>query len=166
MAVLMRILPYDRFTLETPASVAEVIGHLEPHIEAPKIWQWRVPPNHAPYCGTISEDGFKIRRVIHYRNSFLPQVRGRFESLPNGTAVHITLSLHPMVSIFLIFWGSSWGSASLLFLFAALFSEDVGLETLLFIPLPFIVLFIFWCAFWLEANRACQDLSEILRIHH
>lgn len=161
----MRILPYHRLTLKTSDSVMEIIHRLEAHIEAPKIWEWRRSPDHAPYCGTISPDGFNIRRVIDYRNSFLPQIRGRFEPLPDGTTVHITLSLHPIVSSFLLFWGSSWCSISLLFLVATLFSEDMELETLLFIPLPIIVLLIFSWVFWSEVDRACQDLTHIINHH-
>ncbi|MDJ1176443.1 hypothetical protein [Roseofilum capinflatum] len=162
----MRILPYDHFTLKTSVTIPELIHHLETRIEEPKIWEWRSSGTHAPYRGTLSPDGFKIQRVIHYRNSFLPQIRGRFEALPDGTAVHITLSLHPFVSSFLLFWGSSWLSISLLFLFSALFSDNVGLDTLTFIPFPIMVLFFFWLIFWFEADRDRQDLTQMITTLH
>lgn len=80
----MQLLPYSRFTLKTHESLLAVINKLDAHIEAPKPFRKKLSRNHAPYTGTISSDGFEIRRIIHYRNSFLPKTRGRFESGSQG----------------------------------------------------------------------------------
>src|SRR5579883_738093 len=100
----VRLLPYDTFTLQTPDSLAIVLARMATQIEPPKAMRWHISRNHLPYEGTLSETGFHISRIIHYRNSFLPIIRGRFEPSPAGTAVQITMRLHPVVIAFLVFW--------------------------------------------------------------
>ncbi|MGF1491355.1 MAG: hypothetical protein ACFBSC_02645 [Microcoleaceae cyanobacterium] len=64
----MKLLPQEHFTVESPASLAEVMQRLERQIEAPRV-RWGFSKNHPPYMGRLSENGFEIRRIIHYRNS-------------------------------------------------------------------------------------------------
>lgn len=160
----MQLLPYSRFTLKTHESLPTVIDQLNSHIEAPKPFRWTLSRNHAPYTGTISSDGFEIRRIIHYRNSFLPKIRGRFESGSQGTVIHITMGLHPLVIGFLVFWYLTWYSATIpIFLLGGLSGDVAIAEALLFLGLPIVVLFAFWCAFWYEANRSRRELTQIIR---
>lgn len=65
----------------------------------------------APFIGSVQDGSFKIRRDIRYRNSFLPIIWGRV--LPNGvgTRVFVTMLLHPLVLLFMIFWLGSVGYA-------------------------------------------------------
>ncbi|MEL7034300.1 MAG: hypothetical protein AAFO04_01575 [Cyanobacteria bacterium J06592_8] len=159
----MRLLPQEKFTLRTPEPLSKIIERLEAKIEAPKTFRWRVSRNHPPYAGTISEDGFKIYRIIHYRNSFLPIIRGEFQSFLNETQVHITMSLHPFILAFLIFWFSTFFSVLIPIVLHEILSENglVFPETL-FLGLPIFVLFTFWCAFWYEANYSRNELTQII----
>lgn len=158
----MQLLPYNSFTLHTHRPLADVAARLDAHIEAPRL-RWGFSRDHAPYAGTISYSGFEIRRVIHYRNSFLPQIRGRFEELPRGTNVHIAMGLHPFVTVFLLFWFALWYSICIPIFLSGAGSGDVPTEAGIFLGMPLAVLFAFWCAFWYEAKRAQQELTEIVR---
>ncbi|MBD0346790.1 MAG: hypothetical protein ICV63_18590, partial [Coleofasciculus sp. Co-bin14] len=132
-------------------------------IEAPKAIRWSYSGNHAPYEGTLSSSGFEIHRIIHYRNSFLPNIRGRFESLADGTLIRVTMRLHPFVTAFLLFWFLAWYSATIpMFLFGVL-SGDVTREALLFLGMPIVLLVAFWGAFWCEANRSRRELMQIIQ---
>ena len=160
----MQLLPYHTFTLKTHEPLPDVIDKLNAHIEAPKTFRWTFSRNHAPYAGRISSDGFEVRRIIHYRNSFLPTIRGRFESGSQGTVIRITMRLHPLVIGFLVFWYFTWYSATIPLFFFGIFSGDVVIvEGLLFLGLPIFVLLTFWCAFWYEANRSRRELTQIVR---
>ena len=157
----MKLLPYEIFTVETREPLPSVVDRLAAQIEAPRI-RWGFSRDHKPYQGTISETGFEIRRIIHYRNSFLPKIRGQFEATPQGTLVRIKMGLYPFVTAFLLFWFFSWYSFVIpLFLSSgALFGEE-------FVPwlpvvLPLVVLFAFWWAFWCEARRSRRELTAIL----
>lgn len=159
----MQLLPYDTFTIHTQEQLLDVFEKLDAQIEAPKAFRWSFSRRHAPYAGTISSSGFKIHRIQNLRNSFLPNIRGRFESSSEGTLIHITLKLHPFVTAFLLFWYSVWYSISIpVFLFGAL-SGDVDVFTAFqFVGLPIVLLLVFWCAFWSEANRSRRELTQII----
>jgi hypothetical protein len=160
----VHFLPYDTFTIQTQEQLLDVIQKLDAHIEAPKAFRWNFSRNHAPYAGTLNSSGFEIHRIIHYRNSFLPNIHGRFEALSDGTLIRITMRLHPLVNAFLIFWYLVWYSATIpIFLFGAL-SGDVDVFTALqFLGMPIAILFVFWYAFWSEANRSRCELAQIIR---
>ena len=68
-------------------------------------WSWRSrDPASPPFMGTVRDDSFRLRRDIRGRNSFLPQVRGHFASIPTGTRVCVTMFVHPLVVLFMAFW--------------------------------------------------------------
>jgi len=159
----MQLLPRDTFTIQSHKSLPEVIERLKEHIEAPKAIRWHFSHNHAPYEGTISSSGFEIRRIIDYRNSFLPNIRGRFDSSSAGTRIRITMGLHPFVTAFLIFWNSVWYSVSIPhFVFGALSGDIDTFIAMQFVVLPIVLLFVFWCWFWYEAHRSRQELEQLL----
>ncbi|MEO1401051.1 MAG: hypothetical protein AAFV72_07295 [Cyanobacteria bacterium J06635_1] len=155
----MKIFPYKAFTLKTPDSLAMVKQRLAGHIEAPKLVRWQFSRDHAPYQGTISDDGFEIRRIIHYRNSFLPNIHGRFESTPTGTEVHITMQLHPLVLAFMCAWGGIWYMGALPI---ALFGGIPILMGLAILAMPLAMLSLFLGTFQYEAERSHRDLTRIV----
>lgn len=154
----MKILPHDTFTVVTPDPLPIVLQRLSDNIESTKIF--RFSRAHAPYQGTFSEQGFKISRIIHYRNSCLPLIRGRLEPQPNGTAIHVQMSLHPIVMVFLGFWYWAWYGAVIPMTVAGVVP---GLMAAAMIGLPIGLLVIFGIAFWTEAKRSRNDLIQILR---
>ncbi|MDY6939861.1 MAG: hypothetical protein SWY16_19685 [Cyanobacteriota bacterium] len=158
----MKILPYDTLTVKTDRSLADIIHNLEVHIEEPQGIRWTPRSDRALYSGTISESGFEIHRIIHYRNSFLPRIKGQFEPSRNGTIVRATLSLHPFITAFSIFWWCMWYSIAIPICLAGWLSDDIGLETILPLGMPIAIFFIFWCAFWTEANRSRHELTEMI----
>lgn len=157
----MNLLPYARVSIQTTTPLSAVIAALEAHIEAPRV-RWGFSRDHAPYTGTLTESGFEIHRIIHYRNSFLPRIRGQFEALPQGTIVHVTLSLHPLVLAFLLFWLCTWYGILLPVAVIGMLAGDVPPEIVPFIGLPLLALVAFWGAFWYEAKRSQRDLAQIV----
>jgi len=57
-----------------------------------------------PFVGYVKEDSFTLRRNIRYQNSFLPLIRGRILPTETGTQVKVTMFMHPLVAIFMVFW--------------------------------------------------------------
>ncbi|MFZ1027139.1 MAG: hypothetical protein WAN66_13065 [Limnoraphis robusta] len=160
----MQLLPHETFTLRSREPLSKIIEKLEAKIEPQKIIRWGFSRRHLPYEGTISHSGFQIHRIIHYRNSFLPLIRGKFESLPNETLVHITMRLHPFVMTFLIFVFSTLYSLSLAVFFSEILSGNVPVfEAVLFLGFPLFTLFSFWCVFWYEVNRSRRELTQIIQ---
>ncbi|QKQ75008.1 hypothetical protein [Nostoc sp. TCL240-02] len=154
----MKLLPHDSFTISTPDALPVVMQRLNAKVEPQKAF--RFSNNHAPYQGTISEESFQIRRVIHYRNSFLPLIRGRFEVESQQTVIHVQMSIHSFVMVFLGFWFLFWYSAVVPI---ALTGAMPNYVAALFVVMPMLMLFIFWTAFWSEANRSRSELTQILQ---
>jgi len=103
-------------TTEQPQIVAERIRPLVG--EDPGWWKylwrswWRVGP---PFIGSVGDNSFRLRRDIHYRNSFLPLIRGHIFPVGTGTRINVTMHLHPVVGLFILFLlaaaahGAAWG---------------------------------------------------------
>ncbi|HEY9602085.1 MAG TPA: hypothetical protein V6C85_10780 [Allocoleopsis sp.] len=159
----MHLLPYDAFIIQSREPLSEVVEKLNAQIEAPKLFRWSYSRNHAPYEGTLSSSGFEIHRIIHYRNSFLPNIRGRFESSPDGTLIRITMRMHPLVTAFLVFWLLAWYSGTIPIFLVRVLSGYVTFEALLFLGLPIVLFVTFWGAFWYEANRSRRELMQIIQ---
>jgi len=154
----MKILPYDTSIILTSDSLPIVLQRLNAKVEPPKLF--RFSTRHAPYQGTISEEGFRINRIIHYRNPFLPIIRGRFEVQSHQTLIHIQMSINPFVKTFLIFWYLGWYSI----LVSITLRGSIPLHMVtLSAGLPMLILIIFLRAFWSEANRSRSELSQIIQ---
>ncbi|MEO1093278.1 MAG: hypothetical protein AAFX01_00070 [Cyanobacteria bacterium J06638_28] len=159
----MNLLPYDRFSVQTTRPLAAIINLLSEQVEAPRL-RWGFQRNGARYTGTIADTGFTIRRIIHYRNSFLPQIQGRFESLPQGTVVHITMQLHPLVLAFMLFWLVSWYGILILMVTSGVLTGDIAPEMIWgFGGAPIVLHLAFFAAFWLEARHSRRELTQILQ---
>lgn len=159
----MYLLPYIRFTLHSPDPVPIVQARLTSYVDDPKPWRRHLYEHHAPYQGTVAEDGFLIYRAIHYRNSFLPLIRGKFHPMSGGTTIAITMRLHPFTLLFVGFWYLVWFGFTLP---AWLSGAMPTSEAMKFLGLPLLLLGIFWASFWYEAKRGRKDLEAILAGHN
>jgi WD40 repeat protein len=153
----MKLFPYETFTIQTPDSIPVVRQKLTAQIESPKMM--RLSRNHVVFEGQISESEFKISRIIHYRNSFAPNIHGRFEAVPGGTVVRVTMGINPLVIGFLCFWFFSWFSFAVPMALMSVLPGEIGW---LFVVMPLLMLVIFWYAFWAEVQRNRAELQRIL----
>jgi hypothetical protein len=104
-------MPFYRFEIEVNAQPPAVVERLRAIVRGKLSFRESLrqafPFNKAegaPFIGSVLDDSFKMRRNIRYRNSFLPMIRGRISSYGVGTRVSVTMFLHPVVVIFMIFW--------------------------------------------------------------
>jgi hypothetical protein len=112
-------------------SVESIIASLNSQTE-PKKW-FHLGRGHTAFQGTISSDGFEITRIIHYRNSFLPIIRGSFGPGPFGTTIAIKMGLHPFAAAFMCFWFGGVG-VGILSVLAELSLGQTGWDPMLLIP--------------------------------
>jgi hypothetical protein len=78
-----------------------------------RLWFSSPEPIGAPFIGCVRDESFKLRRDIRYRNSFLPQLRGRIIPTSTGTRVSVTMFLHPVVALGTVFWLGAVGYGAL-----------------------------------------------------
>lgn len=117
------------------------------------------------YEGSISDKTFKISRVIRYRNSFLPVIKGTVSSFVNKTEIHISMKMSLFVRIGMIIWLSLVGIPAILVLFATLIALiNQNLQAIN--PMMFILIGMFlfgYClmlfAFKAEARKSKKELN-------
>lgn len=158
-------LPFERLTIPTTLNFSEVLERLDEVVEPPKMFRmnllFRRPDK--PYEGTISGNTFKISRIVHGRNSFLPVIEGEIHSESFGCSIAIKMTLYKVVIIFMLYWLSITGSFWIFALLAWLVDRSVGP-----IFLPILGMFIFgWLLclipFKIEAKKTTKFLFNLFR---
>lgn len=99
----MKFLPYEHLKIKTRLSADEARKRLADTIEPKRFRRW-FEANHKPYQGNMEGCDFEISPIIHYRNSFLPIIKGEIQSEMSGSSVHITMRPHGFVIAFMILW--------------------------------------------------------------
>ncbi len=117
---------------------------------------WR-PGNTPPFVGQVSDTGFTLYRDIRYRNSFLPRIRGRIESCPEGSRIDVTMNLHPFVAVFVFVW--LWISGSIT---ATLLSQGTASDALSPAGMCGFLVLLTLAGFYPEAIKARRILEEKL----
>jgi hypothetical protein len=56
--------------------------------------------------GNLRGNEFEIKRIINYRNSFLPIVNGRIDTVGNTTRLTVHMRLHTVVIVSMTIWMS------------------------------------------------------------
>ena len=155
----MKLLPFERFQIETGLTVEEVHALLSEHVgRAELLFQF----GDKRFCGVLYPQSFKISRSIKYRNSFLPVLTGEFEATDKGTIIEITSRMNFLVMAFLI----------LIVLVAFFIAFVVGIAlllnenepTALLMGLAFLLIGVVWpiLSYWSEEEKAKAALHEIL----
>lgn len=112
----MSIIPFEKIALYSPLSKAELVEKLATKTR-PTQWVkfagFHAPKHGKLFEGDISDSTFNIQRIIMYKNSFLPTVKGKFIEKTNGTEIEITLRLNLAVLVFISFWLFIVGSTCL-----------------------------------------------------
>ncbi|MDD5218714.1 MAG: hypothetical protein PHN49_08150 [Candidatus Omnitrophica bacterium] len=156
-------IPFEKFEIQTTLDSYRILQKLGEMTEKPtfKVLLWP-PKGGKPFAGTVDGPDFKIRRIIHYRNSFLPVLCGRAE----GSRLQITARLNWFVALFMGLW-----LGIVLFVFALSFPSAVEQNP----PAPYgglrlisggMLLFgYFLCVlpFYFELKKAKRILEEALR---
>jgi hypothetical protein len=107
----MSLLPRRAFEFRTQLRPTQVADVLREMVEPRRLFRFRAGSR--PFQGTVADSGFLIDRIISYRNSFLPQIRGTIQSEALGSRVAVVMELHPVVRAFMYLWfgGISLGGA-------------------------------------------------------
>ncbi len=107
-------LPYREITVFTPLSAEEAVAILSSNV-IERRFRWTYS-DVGQFEGVVSIDGFHINRVIGYRNSWLPFLRGSFKAVEGGTQVTVRMTVHPLVWVISTLYcgGSAFGALVLI----------------------------------------------------
>jgi hypothetical protein len=163
----MKFLPYERLKIITALSNEEVLERLDNVVEPKRYFRF-FGSGTKPYQGSVEGSHFEVSRIIGYRNSFLPVIKGDVQSEISGCSVSITMHPHIFVTAFMIFWLGGVGFFFLSFLYSLVSSLTETHTTdpsLALIPGG---MFIFGCALFLggfkfesiKSKKFFQELFE------
>ena len=158
---MIPLLPYKQLVFESPLSQEEVIRRLTLEVAKPRSGLQWLERRTEKFEGTVSEEGFQIKRIIRYRNSFLPIIQGRFSSLGKGVRIEVTLKLHIVALIFSLIWVGFVGRMAVAVIPQILTTGRVeGGGGILCAMLIFFYLLV-TIGFGIEANKASKLLSSL-----
>lgn len=151
---VMKLVPFHRFSFTTRLSRAAALAALGAHVEPEKWFRTTRPRDDRRFEGFIEGDALHMRRIIGYRNSFLPVVTGRIEDAPGGARVRIAMRPFIFVMVFMAIW---------LFAFGAILLSG-GSDMTIFAALIVLVAYaMITGGFWFEAAKQERTLREILQ---
>ena len=161
----MNFFPYENFYIISDLKPEQVQEHLQKEVEPVKGFSFRnifSGSSESYFSGYVVNGTFEFKRIINYRNSFLPQIKGSTETWINGSRVHVKMGMHIAVTVFICIW---LGTALLFgvgFLVQELSKGPFEITDLF----PF-AMFVFGyilatAGFKYESNKAKNKLVEIL----
>ncbi len=152
---MISLFPYREFRLESRLPPEEVSVRLAAAVASPRRFR-----------GEVGADGFKFARVIGYRNSFLPIVRGRVTPAGSGSRVEGTMEMHLAVGAFMALWLSGVLLGCVVAGLVTAYEVLSGRVPNPALVVPFVMLALGWgtvaLGFGLEAQKALRLLEEIV----
>ncbi|MBF9221263.1 hypothetical protein [Hymenobacter ruricola] len=156
----MRFFPALTEVFTSPLPPAELLRRVQDSVQQARA-----------FTGRVAAQEFTISRVIDYRNSMLPRIKGEVAAGPaGGSRVRLQHSLHPAVLAFAALWLGVVGSvvaAMGLALAHGDFRTDVeGPVGPALIPVGMLVvgLLLFTVPFWAEVRQSRPLLIELLQL--
>ncbi|WP_210411434.1 hypothetical protein [Oceanispirochaeta crateris] len=136
----------------------DVVSKLNDYTEPLKLF--KIGVGNKVFHGQVHQDHFKIYRQISYRNSFLPQIKGRMTQKENKTIIDVSMKLHPFVIAFMTLWFSGLISACMSFFLSPW-------KPFFFVPIIMLIFGILLCTlpFWYEVKKSKNELFKIFSVY-
>ncbi len=155
----MIFLPFETIIIETTLTKEDAMLNLTKNIEPEKTFRFINRSDTKDFEGCLRGDEFEIRRIIRYKNSFLPVISGRIETSGLATRITVKLRLNPGAMAFMLIW---FGFVTL-FLIASIIKPGDPIET---VVLPIVMLVFGYAvtigAYLFESYRTKEILTHIL----
>ncbi|MCA6362638.1 MAG: hypothetical protein IM638_06340 [Bacteroidetes bacterium] len=158
----MKFLFYDKLTLETRLSKNEVYYKLQHYVLKRDnfFWGFVTKQQQHLYEGRYTDQHFLIRRIINYRNSFLPVIDGEYDVAGNRTRIKIKMRLYKFI-YFIFIPLMIIIPLGIIFNINAVPENKFSPEMLLPLLMPFVFYSIIVGFFIYEATRAKKELIRL-----
>ncbi|MFK7934630.1 MAG: hypothetical protein AB8G22_14055 [Saprospiraceae bacterium] len=161
----MKYLPYEKINFKTKLSSTEVLAKIETALEPRKMFRgsgFLKAEEHKFFQGEIRGNTFDMVRIINYRNSFLPQIKGVVSEENGSSVVTIKLKLTLFTTVFLcLFCGFL-----VTFLIAALFvteQPDNSISTVFFaLGMLLVVYLMTIIGFKVESKKVKEYFAKLI----
>jgi len=161
----MMLLPTENITYKTRLKEEEIIKRLSDIIEPEKPirFSFFYSGSIKSYQGQISGQTFDITRIIRYRNSFLPRIKGVIEKDYDAIRIKVKMRLHILVIVFLCFWCGAFGPISINVLAQSFRNSQFNPENLIPVGMLLFVYGMTMAGFKFESNKSKKDLQKIFQ---
>ncbi len=161
-----QFLPSEKLTITSQKSIDELVQNMSKVLSFERTFldKFLRKKTEKKYEGQIDGNQFQIKRIIYYRNSFLPTITGAFERSLDCTKIHIEMQMNSFVKVFLFLWFVMVLTVFLGFLVNSILT--LTFHFLIFIPIGmFCILYgVVYLAFTFESRKSIRDLKEIFEI--
>ena len=159
----MKFLPTENITYKTKLKENEIVDRLSNIIEPEKTFRFEIFGNSSTklYEGKINNLTFDIKRIITYRNSFIPRISGVINHDFDGTTIKVKMRLHIFVIIFICIWSSGVGLGCLAVLTSLLADGTFHPATIIPFGMLIFMYVLTMGAFKYESNISKKGLQEL-----
>jgi hypothetical protein len=150
----MKLFPFESFVIGSPRTPPELTALLRQRIEPPKVFAIVRP--RTEFVGVVGEHGFRIKRVLSWRASFVPEISGKFTAGAAGTRIDVEITPSDgVLTIVAVLCGS-----------LVLLVFQRGTHVFLAIAGIVILAWLFsMLGFWLDAGVSSRRLTQLLAEH-
>lgn len=159
----MSFLPYENIIYESNLTESDLRDRISQNIESKKSFRVGFGnKNTKPYEGYINGNIFEINRIVSYRNSFLPQIKGVISQANGATRINVKMRMHIFIYIFLTIWCGGVGLAFIAMLISSI--NNNNFEPAIFIPFGMLIFayLLTTGGFKFESSISKKDLEKIL----
>lgn len=159
----MKFLPLENITYKTSLKEEEAVKRLLDSIEPEKTFRFEVfsRGSSKSYEGQVNGQTFDIRRIIGYRNSFLPRINGVIEKDFDGLTIKVKMRLHIFVVVFLCVWCGFVGLGCFASLMQVFSNSEFNPMTLIPFGMLIFVYALTMGGFKFESNKSKKDLQTM-----
>lgn len=158
----MNLLPFENIVYKSKLDSEEILKRISEIIEQKRGFRIKTllsEGNYKPYEGIIIDNEFNLNRIIGYRNSFLPQIKGIVIRKLNRTTVKVKMRLHIIVIIFMTFW---FGGLTIGFLYTLFNKNNNDPTDWIFLILILIGYFLVTAGFKFESKKSIDFFAKLL----
>jgi hypothetical protein len=155
------LIPFDRFVIHSPMSPTDALQALRSVVEPGKFLRFSTAGAKA-FQGTVDVSGFRITRIIGYRNSFLPVIVGTVTPAPGGSLVRIHMRMIVFVMLFCCVWLTGVVSIGGNLIWRTSWAQ-VQAQPICLMPVGMMLFFLVLVngGFWLEARKQKRMLTSL-----
>jgi hypothetical protein len=159
----MKFFPTEDITYNTRLKEQEIVKRLSDITEPERTFRFGTfgHSSSKSYEGQVNAQSFAIKRIIRYRNSFLPRINGIIVKDFDGNKIKVKMRLHSLIIVFMFIWCGGVGLACLAFLTQAFSNSKFNAGILIPFGMLTFGYVLTMAAFKYESNKSKKDLQLI-----
>ncbi len=159
----MKYFPSENYLLSTKLSVDEIRTKISEQIVPKKLFMLSLFGERTtkPYEGTLTQEGFRINRILQGRNSWRPTITGKITKDTIGTKIQINMRMITIIEVVMFVFLGMFGFLFICLTYVSISKGNFKGETLgifLFFILLYVIMTV---SFKYESLKSKKFLVEL-----